>query len=37
VDELPALRRAVAAARPDQALPVVLIRRGREVVITLPR
>jgi serine protease Do len=37
VDELPALRRAVAAARPDQALRVMVIRDGREVVITLPR
>jgi serine protease Do len=37
VNELPALRRAVAAARPDQALPVVVVRRGREVVIALPR
>ena len=37
VDELPALRRVVAAARPDQGLSVVVIRRGREVVITLPR
>ena len=37
VHEVAALRRAVAAAQPDQALRVVVIRKGREVVITLPR
>jgi S1-C subfamily serine protease len=37
VDELAALRRAVAAAAPDRALTVVVIRRGRQVVISLPR
>jgi serine protease Do len=37
VHELAALRRAVATARPDQVLRVVVKRKGREVVITLPR
>jgi S1-C subfamily serine protease len=37
VNELETLRRAVAAARPDQALRVMVVREGREVVITLPR
>jgi hypothetical protein len=32
-----ALRRAVAAAQPDRAIRVVVIRRGREVEIILPR
>jgi serine protease Do len=37
VTELEALRRAIAAARPDRALPVVVIRRGRQVQVSLPR
>jgi serine protease Do len=37
VDELPSLRRVVAAAGPDRALRVIVIRRGREVEISLPR
>ena len=37
VDEMQALRRAIAAAPSDRALRVVVIRRGREVEISLLR